>query len=198
MKNNRKYKQRTYVLGLCLIIFLFFTGNTLATNSKSLKLQNKIGAISALREKLITRHATAIELIDKLEILMIELKREIKSKQKQLKITSYQEATRNPRIDYNIKLIQQVLVYISGLKKKIPYLKTGNDELEFLYQQADDNLKIFETLNDMKIEKLLDRINHVSNKYESEANHLLIDIDNIALTSPEKIWDKIMISIVSP
>jgi hypothetical protein len=85
-------------------------------------------------------------------------------------------------------------VYISGLSEKVQYLDIASEELAFLYQQAEDDLKVLETLSDMKIEKLMSQINQTTHKYQSEANGLSIDVNGIVLSPTEEIWNSIIMS----
>ena len=192
VKADIKLRQKNRIWGLFFIILLLLPGNILANNFKLSDLTNKMAEISSLRDKVIQRQAQASKLIKQLSQTMVDLKEEIKGEKRKLRITSCQEAIRNPRVDYNIKLIQKILVYISRLNEKIQYLDIASEELAFLYQQAEDDLKILETLSDMKIEKLMGQINQTTHKYQSEANRLVIDCDGIVLTPPEEIWESIM------
>jgi hypothetical protein len=148
--------------------------------------------ISSLRDKVIHRQAQASKLIKQLRQTMVELKEEIKGEKRKFRTTSCQEAIRNPRVDYNIKLIQQILVYTSRLNEKVQYLDIASEELAFLYQQAEDDLKILDTLSDMKIEKLMGQINQTTHEYQSEAKGLSIDVNGIVLSPPEEIWNSII------
>ena len=192
VKTDIKLRQKNCIWGLFFIILLLLPGNILANNFKLSDLTNKMAEISSLRNKIIQRQAQASKLIKQLSQTMVELKEEIKGEKRKLRITSCQEAIRNPRVDYNIKLIQKILVYISRLNEKIQYLDIASQELAFLYQQAEDDLKILETLSDMKIEKLMGQIDQIFGKYQSEANRLVIDSDGIVLSPPEEIWESIM------
>lgn len=192
VKADIKLRQKNRIWGLFFIILLLLPGNILANNFKLSDLTNKMAEISSLRDKVIQRQAQASKLIKQLSQTMVDLKEEIKGEKRKLRITSCQEAIRNPRVDYNIKLIQKILVYISRLNEKIQYLDIASEELAFLYQQAEDDLKILETLSDMKIEKLMGQINQTTHKYQSEANRLVIDSDGIVLSPPEEIWESIM------
>ena len=192
VKADIKLRQKNRIWGLFFIILLLLPGNILANNFKLSDLTNKMAEISSLRDKVIQRQAQASKLIKQLSQTMVDLKEEIKGEKRKLRITSCQEAIRNPRVDYNIKLIQKILVYISRLNEKIQYLDIASEELAFLYQQAEDDLKILETLSDMKIEKLMGQINQTTHKYQSEANRLVIDSDGIVLSPPEEIWGSIM------
>jgi hypothetical protein len=151
--------------------------------------------ISSLRDKIIQRQAQASKLIKQLSQTMVGLKEEIKREKRKLRATSCQVAIRNPRVDYNIKLIQKILVYTSRLREKAQYLDIASEELAFLYQQAEDDLKILETLSDMKIEKLMGQINQATLTYQSEAEGLSIDVNGIVLSPPEEIWNSIMMSL---
>jgi hypothetical protein len=194
VKADIKLRQKISIWGACFIIHLLLPGNILADNFKLSDLTHKMAEVSSLRHKVIQRQAQASKLIKQLSQTMVELKEEIKEEKRRLRITSCQEAIRNPRVDYNIKLIQKILVYISRLHEKVQYLDIASEELAFLYQQAEDDLKILETLNDMKIEKLMGQINQTIHKYQSEANGLSIDVNGIALSQPEEIWNSIIMS----
>lgn len=187
-----KLRQKNRIWGLFFIILLLLPGNVLANNFKLSDLTNKMAEISSLRDKVIQRQAQASKLIKQLSQTMVGLKEEIKGEKRKLRITSCQEAIRNPRVDYNIKLIQKILVYISRLNEKVQYLDIASQELAFLYQQAEDDLKILETLSDMKIEKLMGQINQTTHKYQSEAKGLSIDVNGIVLSPPEEIWNSII------
>ena len=192
VKTDIPLRQKNFIWGLSFILLLLLPGNILADNFKLSDLTNKMAEISSLRDKIIQRQAQASKLIKQLSQTMAELKEEIKGEKRKLRITSCQEAIRNPRVDYNIKLIQKILVYISRLNDKVQYLDIAREELAFFYQQAEDDLKILETLSDMKIEKLMDQINQTTHKYQSEAKGLSIDVSGIILPPPEEIWNSII------
>ena len=194
VKTDIPLRQKNFIWGLFFILLLLLPGNILADNFKLSDLTNKMAEISSLRDKIIQRQAQASKLIKQLSQTMVELKEEIKGEKRKFRITSCQEAIHNPRIDYNIKLIQKILVYISRLNDKVQYLDIAREELVFFYQQAEDDLKILETLSDMKIEKLMDQINQTTHKYQSEAKGLSIDVNGIDLSPPEEIWNNTIMS----
>jgi hypothetical protein len=192
MKANIKLSQRIHTWGLLLITLLLIPGTILASNSKTSTLRGKMAEISSLRQKVIERKAQASQLCEQLKQRIRELEKEIKGERRGTTIVSFQEAIRNPRIDYNIKLIQKTLSYVSRLNEKIQFFNIASEELAFLYQLAQDNLRILETLKDMEIEKVFDQIDNTSGKYQSEASRLVIDSDGIVLNPPEEIWERIM------
>ena len=192
MKPNTKVSQRNHIWGLLLITLLLIPGTLLANNSKTSTLRSKMAEISLLRQKVIERKVQASKLCEQLKQRIKELEKEIKVEGKVTTITSFQEAVRNTRIDYNLKLIQKTLSYISRLKEKIQFFNIASEELAFVYQLAEDDLRILETLDDMKIEKVIDQIDKTSGKYQSEASRLLIDSHGIVLNPPEEIWERSM------
>ena len=192
MKKDVKHKCRDCFTVLCFVIPLVLAGNVFAGNSKSLELRNKLRHIQYLREGLSNRHREASELTENLKARMEKFRSEIRTERKRSGIKTFEEALRNPRVDYNIKLIQQILAYNSKLDEKIRYLKMGNDELEFLVAQADDTLRIFGTLNDMEIDELLDQLNQTSQKYQPEAKKLIIIMENCTRIPAENIWNGIV------
>jgi hypothetical protein len=191
MKKRIKLRFRIDVCLYAFMIFLLLPANVPASTPKTIELRNKMSEILSLREKLTAKQAQAFQLCEKLKGTMRTLEEEIKAEKRSLKIESYHEAIRSPRIHSNIKLIQKLLAYISALDGKIQYLRIGTEELKFLYRQAEDDLRILETLNDMEIQKLMDQITQISEKYHSEVNKLLIDGNGIVLTPSEVIWRNI-------
>ena len=181
-----------------LSVLLLFVDNIYANNVKALKLRAKIAEIQSLCGKIVESKEQTIGLREKLEIRMAELEMEIKDEQKSVGKSLYHHSIRNPRIVNDIKLIQQILAYITKINEKIEYLEIGIDELKFLYHHAADDLKVFKTLNDIYIETLMDQIGKISRKYEPEANNLLIKMDDIVLIQPESIWDKAFILQLYP
>ena len=194
VKVNIKIRQKNWVCGVFLIILLLLPGRLFPNNFKLSDLTHEMTVVSSLRDNVIQRQAQATKLIKQLRQTMIELKEEIRGENRKLRRTSCQEAIRNPRVGYNIKLIQKILVYISGLSEKVQYLDIASEELAFLYQQAEDDLKVLETLSDMKIERLMSQINQTTHKYQPETNRLSIDVNGIVLSPPEELWHSIIIS----
>ncbi|UCF82722.1 MAG: hypothetical protein JSV50_16225 [Desulfobacteraceae bacterium] len=192
MKAHIKLTQRIHTWGLLLMTLLLIPGTILATNSKTFTLRSKMAEISSLRQKVTERKVQAAKLCEQLKQRIRELEKEIRGEIRNSEISFFQEAILNPRIDHNIKLIQKTFSYVSRLKEKIQFLNIASEELAFFYQLAEDDLRILETLKDMKIEKLTDQIDQISAKYQSEASRLVIDSDGIVLNPPEDIWESIM------
>lgn len=106
-------------------------------------------------------------------------------------ITSYEEAVKAPRIDYNIKLIQQLKAYTSKLAERIRYYEDGYDKMCFRYQETDDNFKIIELWSDTKTKRLMAKIDKAMNEYQAANKPHMFTNKQIVLDKPLKIWTEI-------
>ena len=176
------------------IMILCFGGLEIVhgTANKSSELKLKINEIASLQQRLTNKIALAIEKKDQMEQKSRELEKEVLHEKEQFKIDSYQNAILNPRIDYNLKLIQLLHGYIAGLSDKIQYFKTGHDTLAFFFRQAQDDLLMVKTLNNLEIDKLISQINEVLDEYIPETGKPLFDVTDVPLKETEKIWDEII------
>jgi hypothetical protein len=141
------------------------------------QLQEKIESAEGLREALYSE-------VKKLRIEVIRLK-------KAHHIRTFAQGVKIPRIRYNLTLLRELNGYIANFNEKIRFLKIGSDKLYYLYHQAEDDLRIVHTLNDLKIEALLSQIDGVMGAYLPEAHNLLIDLSSIPYETPEHIWEEI-------
>ena len=121
-----------------------------------------------------------------------ELEKEIKQEKEQLQIESYLKAIRNPRIEFNLKLIQLLFGYITGLTEKIGYFQNGYHTLDFFRQQAQDDLLMIKTLNDMEVDSLIAQINSVLDEFIPELGKPIFDTSDIPSKDTEKIWNEII------
>ena len=163
-----------------------------AASAKADILRQKIGQILSLREKISKKRMQAIEIRENLKGQVSELKAEIIGDQKRLEIMSYEEAIHSPRIYYDLMLVLQLHAYISKLNKKIEVFADGNAKLEFLCRQADDDLKIIETLNHMRVERLMAQIDKALREYISIDDEYLLNANDIVLEKPVEIWNEII------
>lgn len=193
-KEIRGIEMRNYILvGWAVLIICFGgLGSVQATGDKSTELKLKMTEIKTLQENLTGKIALAVEKKDQLEQKNQELRSEVRDQKEQFKIETYQKAIMNSRIDYNLKLIQLLLGYIAGLNDKIVYFKTGHDTLNFFFQQAQDDLLMIKTLNDLEIDKLIAQINEVLDEYIPQTSKPMFDVDDVALKDTEQIWKEII------
>ena len=192
MRGNTLGRRIIYICGLSFLMLGFPVTELTAASAEADILRQKIGQTLSLREKISKKRMQAIEIRENLNGQVSELRAEIIGDQKRLKIMSYQEAIHSPRIYYDLMLVLQLRAYISELNKKIEVFTGGTAKLEFLYLQADDDLKIIETLNHMRVERLMAQIDKALRKYTSIYDEYLFNANNIVLEKPVEIWNEII------
>ncbi len=175
-----------------LMIYLLFCGPSYASEHKTSELHRKMAEISSLQQKLSQKISLAMQKQEQLSRRVDELEKEIKHEKAQLQIESYLKAIRNPRIEFDLKLIQLLIGYIYGINEKISSFQNGYQTLVFFQQQAQDDLRMIETLNDMEIDKLITQINSVLDEFFPELGKPVFDAQNIPMKDTEKIWNEII------
>ena len=180
--------------GCAAIVMICFLicGTVSATGYKTTELDRKMTEITSLQHNLSSKIELAMEKKKQLEQKTEALKEEIKQEKAQLQIESYKKAVLTPRIDYNLKLIQLLRGYVASLNEKIKYFQNGHETLGFYFQQAQDDLLMIKTLNDLEVEKLIAQINSILDEYTPETNKPLFDADTVAIEDTERIWNDIV------
>lgn len=163
----------------------------LAGGLKTKALQKKIYEISSLRAKIIDKIDEAVEMRSRLECQLVVLRDEIRSEQIRCGISLYPEALQNLRIRYNLDLIQVLQAYILRLNERIAYFQNGDEHLKFLAQEIKDDIAIINTLKDMKIDSLTDRINCVLDEFVPETKKPVFDVTDIRMIPVENLWGEI-------
>ncbi len=175
-----------------VMICILFCGTVSANGYKTTELNRKMTEITSLQHGLSGKIELAMEKKKQLEQKAEALKEEIKQKKAQLQIKSYKKAALTPRIDYNLKLIQLLLGYVASLNEKIKYFQNGHETLGYYFQQAQDDLLMIKTLNDLEVEKLIAQINSILDEYTPETSKPLFDADSVAIEDTERIWNDIV------
>ena len=181
----------TCILSILVLLILFNLAS--AGGLKTEALEQKVYEISSLRVKIIDKIDQAVEMRTRLEHHLAELRDEIRSEQIRTGIYSHQEAMQNLRIRYNLSLIQVLQAYVRRLNERIAYFQTGNDRLKFLVHQIKDDIAIINTLKDMEIDNLIDRINRVLDEFIPETKKQIFNVADIRILSIERVWDQISI-----
>ncbi len=175
-----------------LMTYLLFCGPSYASERKTSELHRKMAEISSLQQKLSQKISLAMQKQEQLSQRVDELEKEIKHEKEQLQIESYLKAIRNPRIEFDLKLIQLLIGYIYGINEKISSFQDGYQTLVFFQQQAQDDLRMIKTLNDMEIDKLITQINSVLDEFFPELSKPVFDAQSIPMKDTEKIWNEII------
>jgi septal ring factor EnvC (AmiA/AmiB activator) len=175
-----------------LMIYLLLCGPNYASEQKTTELNRKMTEISSLQQGLSKKIALLMQKQEQLRQKVDELEKEIKLEKAQLQTESYLKAIRNPRIEFNLKLIQLLFGYITGLTDKISHFQNGYETLDFFQQQAQDDLLMIKTLNDMEIDELIAQINSVLDEFIPELDKPVFDTNDIPSKDTEKIWNEII------
>jgi hypothetical protein len=189
LEENIKAKARIFLMALTAFVLLAPVAIGYADNPKTFQLKQIISEISSIQDTFDLKIAHGEKTFKELEDRLHKLKNEIKTEQKRSKIKSYSEAICVPRIDFNLKLIQQLHAYMSAIHKKIGYLQICREKLTDLYQQADDDIHILATLNDKNVEDLITQSHHLLNLFRQEATTKLVDLKDLIFVRPEQIWN---------
>ena len=185
---------RKHLIYSCAIMIISIVGfgSVYATGNKSTELKLKMNEISSLEHNLTEKITLAMGKKDQLEQKAQELEKEIRDQKDQFNIETYKKAVLNPRIDYNLKLIQLLLGYIARLDHKIVYFKNGHGMLNFFFQQAQDDLLMIKTLNDLEIDKLIAQINEVLDEYTAGTSKPMFDANDVPLKDIKLLWKEII------
>ena len=175
-----------------MMIYLLLCGPNYASEHKTTELNRKMAEISSLQQSLLNKISLALQKQELLKQKVDELEKEIKQEKEQLQIESYMKAIQDPRIEFNLKLIQLLFGYMTGLTDKITYFQNGYQTLDFFRQQAQDDLLMIKTLNDMEIDKLIAQINSVLDEFIPELGKPIFDTNDITAKDTEKIWNEII------
>ena len=175
-----------------MMIYLLLCGPNYASEHKTTELNRKMAEISSLQQNLLNKISLAMQKREQLKQKVDELEKEIKQEKEQLQIESYLKATQDPRIEFNLKLIQLLFGYMTGLTDKISYFQNGYQTLDFFRQQAQDDLLMIKTLNDMEIDKLIAQINSILDEFIPELGKPIFDTNDITAKDTEKIWNEII------
>ena len=175
-----------------LMIVLLLCGPNHASEQKTTELNLKMAEISSVQQSLSQKISLVMQKQEQLKQKVDELEKEIKQEKKQLQIESYPKAIRNPRIEFNLKLIQLLFGYMTGLTEKIGYFQNGYHTLAFFRQQVQDDLLMIKTLNDMEVDSLIAQINSVLDEFIPELDRPIFDTSDIPSKDTEKIWNEII------
>lgn len=183
------------IFGNCipaLLILSILSSPAAASTRKTAALEQKIIEISALRVKIIDKIDQGIEMRTFLQNRLNELRDEIKVELNRTGINGHQAPLENLRINYNLSLIQHLRACIDQLDERIAYFQAGNERLKFYLRRIKDEIAIINTLKDLEIENLIDRIDTVLDKFIPETKKQIFDALDIRLMPTDQVWNEII------
>ncbi|WP_319409975.1 hypothetical protein [uncultured Desulfosarcina sp.] len=188
MKPNRiTHRSFFFVMALTFLVL----PSTVMANNKDEQLRQTMAEISLLNNQMAQRKTDADGIREALSARLEEIKTEASREWREKGINTGAEALKNPRLLYDLMLMAEMQAYIHRYTQKIGYYRVACDRLSYLYQQADDDLKIVSTLSDMKIDALISQAEKILNGYLPDAQTLVIQPDKLTIEAPEKIWENL-------
>jgi hypothetical protein len=167
-------------------------GACIAGDVGSDEFKHKIDALKNLQEEVTDCIGTALAVRADLTARGREFAGEIEDVHQRHRYGSCAEAIRNPRVQYNLKLIQMVSGYTGALDEKIVFFKDSLEQIRFLYRQAEDEFKMMQTLGALENGSLLDRIDRLLIEYRAELKKDLIESARISFRPCDAIWREIV------
>ena len=175
-------------LVLVIVLVLMALPSSVMANDKGELLRRTMADIALLNSQMAQRKTDADGIREALSARLDEIEAEAWRELKEKGINTESEALRNPRLLYDMMLMAEIQAYIHRYTQKIGYYRVASDRLSYLYQQADDDLKIVTTLSGMKIDALISQAEKILSGYLPDAQTIVIQPENLTIEAPEKIW----------
>ena len=185
------YVKYIFLSGIFFVIFLMPGKDIYAKNEKIKILNQKLDEITILREKINEKNILLNNILDKIKSQEKKIITEINTRQKKIKVKTYENAVQSPRIYFDLKLAIKLSKYIAQINKKILFLNTSDENLRFVFEQTKDDLKIAQTLNNIKINKLMSKIDELISNIYLQINKKISSNDKVSVKTGEKIWAEI-------
>jgi len=183
----KKQSAMAVVLMACLF------GSALAEDAgKTETLNRTLSEIAELGRNINERIEEACTLLDRLNEQRELLKNEINQERRRQGITAFRQAVQIKRIDYNLRLMQQLTGYIERLNGSVEYFRGANQLLNFYARQARDDLLMLKTLQDADISVLMNKISASKIEFEMMLNKPLFVASEPSPRSMEMIWNDII------
>jgi len=176
---------------MALVMWTAVSATGAVNTAKMDLLQRKINAVQALLERIDDIHKQAVALQGKLQARATEYTREIRKEKTARALKTFQQAVEVYRVRYNLKLVQQINAYLAAVSERIDFFQQGREQVDFLYQQAEDDLKMVQTLSDLEISKFIGRVDRALEKYTRAADSSLFAIEKIRQEKLEAVWETV-------
>jgi hypothetical protein len=177
-----------WTLFVCLLLAGLVRPLAAMPSADSEQLQGTMAAIALLNKQLAQRQADAAQIREQLSVRLKAVRAEALQEIRDSRIDHETEALSHARLHYDLMLMAEIRAYINRYARKIAYYRVACDRLGYLYQQADDDLKIVNTLSGVKIEALTSQVEKVLDGYLADAQTLVIQPETLSVESPEAIW----------
>lgn len=154
------------------------------------KLKAKLEEAADLRNQLLEKKTE----IDRLNLYyrngITELEQIINQEAQKNGISSFEQASKNTRIELNLRSIQRRQAYIQGLEKPAMWVYRGSEELLYLVRKAKLDLELMDIAGGVDLNKHNRHISAAINQYRPSADKLAINLEDEKLTPLESIWQQ--------
>ena len=171
-----------------IVLALLVRPSTVTANNKAELLRQTMADIVLLNSQMAQRKTDAGGIRDALSAQLEAIKTEARREWREKGIDTEAEALKNPRLLYDLMLMAEIQAYIHRYTQKISDYRAACDRLSYLYQQADDDLKIVSTLSGLKIDALISTAEKILDGYRPEAQAIVIQPNKLTIETPEKMW----------
>lgn len=160
------------------------------------RIRGQMASIQQLSHRLEGLGEEALSVRQQLQEFAQTYANEIQLRSKQSNVTDFKQAMTIFRIEYDLRLIHRLRLYDRLLNQRIDAISKGLDQLNFLHQQADDELRIAQTVNRQQLHELAARLegalaHHI--RLLKSAQKIIADEKFYAPTS--KTWQSIQPSV---
>jgi hypothetical protein len=156
---------------------------------KDEQLRRTMADIALLNSQMAQRKADAAGIRDALSARLGEIKTEAWREGAGKGDQNRSRRFRKSRLLYDLMLMAEIQAYIQPIHAKDRLLPCGmRPPQTYLYQQADDDLKIVSTLSDLKIDALISQVEKVLDGYLPDAQTIVLQPGTLKIEPPEKIW----------
>jgi hypothetical protein len=161
-------------------------------DGKSQELSRALADIRSAEQMINQRSALAEDVRQRLGQQVDELKAEIQLERRRTSVTSFPQARQVSRIDYNLRLVQQLLGYLDRLDNRIGYFRTAVLTLEDYRQQIRDDMLILRTLDDADTASLMGRLAFDLEHFKDQVERPLVIASDSGLRPLATIWSDVV------
>ena len=184
-----KPSKKMCLWGVMVVVCLLFSAyGTAAASENGEQLRRTMADISLLNSQLTQRKDDAVRMHEELASRLKDIRNEVKEQVLGTGVKDATAAMQIPRIRFDLRLIGEIQAYMNQYARKIRYYRVACDRLSYLYQQADDDLKIVNTLSGMKIDALVSQTEMILSAYFPDAQTLVIHPADMVVAPPEAVW----------
>jgi hypothetical protein len=157
--------------------WLVFSSPCTGADFKSAELQRKVAEIASLRIKLAEKIERAEDMRGQLAALKDGYAAEIRHEKNRWQVASYRNAIGNPRIGYDLRLLQQL----------------DGEVLDHYFRQINDDLMMIRTLDDFTVDRLISKINDALDEYVPATIKKTILVNQLPLKDLEILWQEVVL-----